>query len=242
MTDTNTPERILEMARSFQSACVLAAAVDLEVFNVIHGRSMTASMVAAQIGSDLRATVILLDALAALELLSKERDHYSVPPFVADTLTDGGVRSVLSMILHQANCLRRWVQLPQVVQSGRPAERRPSIRGEAADTASFIGAMHTLSDPIAEAVVGRLAPMAFQHLLDIGGGFWHLDHGAAAAGPARTGHALRLAGGHPPRTAASGGGGVGRPGRVGARGLLFRSAPFRGRLRLAQRYRTSEFP
>lgn len=169
-----TPESVLEMARSYQNACVLAAAVDLEIFDVLHGRSMPASMVAAQIGADLRSTTILLDALAALGLLSKQADRYDVPSEVAETLTNQGSRSVLPMVQHQANCMRRWVQLPQVVQSGKPANRTPSVRGEAADTAAFIGAMHTISGPVADKVVGRLSPLSFRHLLDVGGasGTW----------------------------------------------------------------------
>ncbi len=174
MPEKMTPEKILKMASAFQPVCVLAAAVDLEIFNTIHGRSLTAAMVATQLGTDLRATTVLLDALVALNLLAKDRDSYAVPDHVADALTTSGSQTVLPMVLHQANCLRRWAQLPQVVKSGQPAERQPSIRGEEADNASFIGAMHTISDPVADSVVADLAPFSFRHLLDIGGasGTW----------------------------------------------------------------------
>lgn len=167
-------ERVLEMARSFQPVCVLAAAADLDVFNVLQGQSLTAVQVAAKIGGERRAMTLLLDALVALQLLSKQGQNYAVPPEIADVLTDGGKHSVLPMVLHQANCLRRWVELPWIVKSGEPAERRPSIRGEEADTASFIGAMHAISGPVADTVVGRLAPLTFKYLLDVGGasGTW----------------------------------------------------------------------
>lgn len=166
--------QVLEMARTYQAACVLAAGADLEVFNVLAGRAMTAAEVAATIGADGRGTTILLDALAALGLLAKQADAYSVPADVADVLTDPGKECVLPMVLHQANCLRRWVQLPWVVKSGRPAERKPSIRGEAADSAAFIGAMHTISGPVADPLVARLAPLSCKHILDVGGasGTW----------------------------------------------------------------------
>lgn len=166
--------KVLEMARSYQAACVLAAGAELEVFNVLNGRPMSAAQVASDLGTDGRATTMLLDALVALELLAKQDDVYSVPPDMADVLTDSGKATVLPMVLHQANCMRRWVQLPWTVRSGCPAQRKPSIRGEAADTASFIGAMHTISGPVADSVVARLAPISFKHLLDIGGasGTW----------------------------------------------------------------------
>jgi len=169
-----TAEDVLEMARGFQPTCVLAAAVDLDVFGVLRAGPLTAAATAEAMRTDPRATAVLLDALTAMELLHKQADRYNVPPDVADLLTDAGAHSVVNMARHQANCLRRWVQLPQVVQSGRPAERKPSIRGEAADEAAFIGAMHNVSAPLVEKVMGALQPLRFDRLLDIGGasGTW----------------------------------------------------------------------
>jgi predicted O-methyltransferase YrrM len=169
-----TAEDVLEMARGYQSACVLAAAVDLDVFGALRGGPLTAAATAEAMRTDLRATTVLLDALAAMELLGKQGGRYRVPPEIADLLTDTGAHSVVAMARHQANCLRRWVQLPRVVQSGTPAERTPSIRGEAADEAAFIGAMHNVSGPIADKILDALRPLKFRHLLDIGGasGTW----------------------------------------------------------------------
>ena len=169
-----SPEDVLTLARGFQPACVLFAAADLEVFDLLAGQAMTARQVAAQLGADPRATAILLDALAALDLLLKNEETYRLAPGVADTLATHGPHSVLAMTQHQANCLRRWIQLAEVVKSGGPAERRPSIRGEAADQASFIEAMDNLSRPMAPNLVADIRPLAFRHLLDIGGasGTW----------------------------------------------------------------------
>ncbi len=169
-----TAEDVLEMARGFQPACVLAAAVDLDVFGVLRAGPLTAGATAEAMRTDPRATTVLLDALTAMELLNKQAGRYSVPPEVADLLTDAGAHSVVNMARHQANCLRRWVQLPQVVQTGKPAERTASIRGEAADEAAFIGAMHNVSGPLVEKVIEALQPLRFDRLLDIGGasGTW----------------------------------------------------------------------
>jgi precorrin-6B methylase 2 len=61
-----------------------------------------------------------------------------------------------------------------VTQTGKRADCGPSIRGEAADQADFIGAMHNISGPIAAEVIAKLRPLKFDHLLDIGGasGTW----------------------------------------------------------------------
>jgi len=169
-----SPDELLNMVRAYHPACVLTAAADLDVFSALNGKEATARELAAQLGSDLRATAMLLDALVAMELLEKRGGKYSVATVVAEILTETGSRSVLPMVRHQANCLRRWVQLSQVVKTGKPAERAASPRGDAADQAAFIGAMHNVSGPIAEKLIAQLSPPRFRHLLDIGGasGTW----------------------------------------------------------------------
>ncbi|MBL7185606.1 MAG: methyltransferase domain-containing protein [Phycisphaerae bacterium] len=167
-------EEILQVARSFQRASVLTAAADLNVFTCLHGWPMTADALAGELCTDLRATTILLDALAALEFLTKQGDDYSVPDGLAELLSEKSAQNVLPMVRHLANCLGRWAQLARITRTGKPAERVAGIRGEAADQAAFIGAMHNFSAPVAAEVVGRLMPLKFSHLLDIGGasGTW----------------------------------------------------------------------
>lgn len=169
-----TADKILEMASRYRAACVLAAAVDLELFEAMLGRRLTAAQIARRIRGDRRAVTIILDALAALALLNKSGGRYAVPADVAAVLTAGGRRSVLAMSQHQANCLRRWAQLPWVAKTGRPAVRVPSVRGERKDAAAFIGGMHDLNRRMAPKLVREIQPLPFQHLLDIGGasGTW----------------------------------------------------------------------
>ncbi len=174
MAGTWTADGLLEMVRGFQAACVVTAAADLDVFTALGDTAATAGVVARRIGADPRATAVLLDALAALDLLTKQGDGYAVPPDVAELLTEHSPRNILAGVRHQANCLRRWVQLARVVQAGSPAQRSPSIRGEIGDCESFIGAMNNFSEAVAPQVVGRLMPLRFQRILDIGGasGTW----------------------------------------------------------------------
>ncbi|NLZ07710.1 MAG: methyltransferase domain-containing protein [Phycisphaerae bacterium] len=169
-----TEAKLLETARAFQPACVVLAAADLDIFTVLARGAATAAALASVLDTDPRATAILLDALAALDLLAKRGDVYVVPPEVANLLSEDSPTNVLAGLRHQANCLRRWVQLARVVRDGGPAQRTPSIRGEIADTEAFIGAMDNFSVAVAPAVVGRLGPLRFQRLLDIGGasGTW----------------------------------------------------------------------
>jgi predicted O-methyltransferase YrrM len=169
-----TAEDILTLGRSFQGAAVLAAAADLEVFEHLSSNPKQAAELARILGCDLRGLTVLLDALAALGLLQKSGDAYALPPGLDAVMTSDGSQSVLAMAQHQANCLRNWAQLASAVKTGRPAQRIPSVRGEAADQAAFIGGMHNISAPDASQVIQALQPLEFKRLLDIGGasGTW----------------------------------------------------------------------
>ena len=169
-----TAERVLELARSYQSACVLAAAADLEVFDLLRGRGRSAEEVARAVHSDPRALAVLLDAITALGLLRKQEATYTVPDEVLPLVAPEGPGSVLRMLQHQANCLRSWAQLTSVVKTGKAAARVPSCRGAEADYASFIGAMDNICAPIADQIIAELGPMEFSRVLDVGGalGTW----------------------------------------------------------------------
>jgi DNA-binding IclR family transcriptional regulator len=118
---------LLDVARSFQVACLLTTGAVLDVFSPLHAKTMTAAALARKLGTDRRATTFLLDALAALGLLIKRDDSYSVPEDVAKLLTEQSRENILPMVRHLANSLRRWAELARVVQTGRPAQRtRPT--------------------------------------------------------------------------------------------------------------------
>jgi len=167
-------EDILTLAQHYKLTCLLVAAADLGVFDVLGEATCTAVELSGRLGLDARATKMMLDGLVAVQLLEKQNDRYSPADGVAQALSTGASGNVLAMVRHQGNCQRRWTALAEVVQQGRPAERRPSIRGEEADQAAFIEAMDNVAAPLAAEIVQAIGPPAFAHLLDIGGasGSW----------------------------------------------------------------------
>ena len=177
MTKKWAAEEVFAVARGFHPACVLLAAADLNVFTILKTEPMSARAVADKLEADTRAISILLDALAAMALLTKQNNEYSLSSEVAHLLTEDSSRSILPAIRHQANCLRRWIQLPQVIRNGQPAEHILNIHSETEDTAAFIGAMDNFSTPVAADVISKLEPFNFRHLLDVGGasGTWTIE-------------------------------------------------------------------
>lgn len=174
MAKTWNGETLMEMVRGFQPACVVVAAAELDLFSAVHKNPGSASELADKINGDLRATTILLDALASMGILLKRDGRYNLQPALVDVLTEGGKARQLSMIQHLGNCLRRWSRLADTVRDGRRPALPPSIRGEAGDLESFIQAMHEISTPAAGPLARTLADIPFTHFLDIGGatGTW----------------------------------------------------------------------
>ena len=169
-------QQVLEMMSGFRPACVIGAAAELDLWDQLGDKSLSAEAIAQLLDSDLRATAMLLDAVAALGLLEKNKDCYCVPAAIRPLLTNGSAQTVLPMVLHQMNILRNWSQLAWVAKSGMPGPRQASIRGFEADRAAFIAAMHSVSIMITDDLVAQLGPLQFNRLLDVGGasGTWTL--------------------------------------------------------------------
>src|SRR5580698_8536840 len=94
-------EKILEMAGGYRFLAVLGAAAELDLFTLLGEDSLNAEEIAIRLRSNLRATTVLLDALAALGLMEKRSETYSVPPEVRPWLTASGAATALPMVLHQ---------------------------------------------------------------------------------------------------------------------------------------------
>jgi SAM-dependent methyltransferase len=168
--------QILDLMSGFRPACIIGAAAELDLWSIVGDGSRSAEELAKQLGGDLRATTVLLDAVTAIGLLEKRELHYSTPPELRPWLVEGGPETILPMLRHAMNISRCWSQLAQVTRTGGPATPQPSIRGAEADRAAFIAAMHVVSGPMADDLVKQLGPLRFHHLLDVGGasGTWTL--------------------------------------------------------------------
>lgn len=181
-------DEVLEMSRTYQAAAVIAAAADLEVFDRLHPAGALAEELAATAACDARGMRVLLDALAALGLLHKSAEHYTLAAGVAECLTRSGSASVLAMVQHQANCMRRWAHLAWAVKDGGCRRDLASIRGEQADEEAFIEAMDNISARVAPQVIQGIGDLGFRHLLDIGGasGTWTIAFLRARPGATAT--------------------------------------------------------
>lgn len=170
MTRHWTPDELMEVARGFQLPAILTAAAELDVFTLLADAPKTAEQLADALTADLRATRMLLDALAAAGLLVKNGPAYSPGPGTVDVLTAGAPRNMLAIVRHLGVCMRHWAQLAMVVKTGQRANRKPGVRGAAGELAAFIEAMNDVSRSAAPPLIEAIGPPPFRRLLDIGAG------------------------------------------------------------------------
>lgn len=150
-----------------------AGELDLFAPLIQNPSGLTAEQIADAKAIPLRGTAVVLDALAALQIIEKQNNIYTIPERYREVLDINHPRTHIPMIRHLANCLRQWGQLAWTVKAGMPAPEYASIWGPRADVESFILAMNSAATPLVEPLVAKMKAhglLDFSHFLDIGSG------------------------------------------------------------------------
>ena len=107
------------------SGAIRAGVIDALVRDGAH----SAADVATIAGTDTRATGVLLEALVAegvVERVPVDREVlYRLSPLARAHLVDEGPELERAGLLHQVNKVRGWLELPEVIRTGRPRRARP---------------------------------------------------------------------------------------------------------------------
>jgi (2Fe-2S) ferredoxin/ubiquinone/menaquinone biosynthesis C-methylase UbiE len=158
------PDELAQSIRGFQESRAILTALELDLFTAIQGGA-TAAQAAAAAGTEARATEMLLDALASLELVRKEGAVFHNAPVAARFLAAGSPDSARMAMLHTARLWHRWSGLTECVRTGTAT---PDERG-AEGTEAFIAAMHNNARQRAAQLAQATAAGA-NRMLDVGGG------------------------------------------------------------------------
>ena len=159
---------LLELSAAYWQSCTLHAAVVLDIVTVLDTRSMTAAALAAKLRTDLRGTEVLLDALSALGLLTKQDASYTATSAAFRLLHRDSPDYLGHIIRHHHHLVDGWAQLDQAVTSGKPVAMRS--HGTEQERESFQLGMCNLAMGIAPQMASQLDLAGFHHLLDLGGG------------------------------------------------------------------------
>ena len=164
------PENILELAQNFMECRILHTAAELNIFTVLAEKPRSAREVADKIGSDVRATGFLLDAVAAIGLLKKHNQTYICENSSSHLLSADSPDTILPMVLHMSHLYSRWSHLPEIVKGGTSVREEFDFSRNGQELRAFIGAMHSIGGPLARQIVASVGAEASRNLLDIGGG------------------------------------------------------------------------
>lgn len=161
--------RIHELSRAFQASRIFLTGYELGVFSVLGDEQQTSAEVAAAIRADHRATDRLLNALCALELLTKSAGRYANSPLAAKYLVKGKPDYQFGL-RHTLNLWDSWSTLTEAVRNGGTVARGQINESSTEWLAAFIGAMHARAKLEAPLVAGKINLRGVSRVLDLGGG------------------------------------------------------------------------
>jgi ubiquinone/menaquinone biosynthesis C-methylase UbiE len=171
MNPTNwNPGTLLQISGSYWQAFTLHTGVKLDIFSILSQGAMSAKAVAQQIQADLRATAILLNALAAMGLLEKRNDAYVATQPAIEFLNKASPGYVGHMIMHHHHLSGSWSRLDDAVRSGRPLRQRVSATPDDQRRQAFLMGMYNMACLQAPQIVSAINLKGRRNLIDLGGG------------------------------------------------------------------------
>jgi SAM-dependent methyltransferase len=164
-----------ELARlngGYVESRILHAAVTLELFDALGASGRTADEIATALGSNARATTLLLNALVAMRLLRKHGEHFTETDTSRAFLTTTSPTSYAAMVRFDAALWPLWERLADTVRSGEPARAPDMFQRTEEETALFIDAMASLVQARGDAriLAETLDLASARRLLDVGAG------------------------------------------------------------------------
>lgn len=163
------PGQILGASSSYWRSFVIQTAVKLDLFTVIGEQTSSGEEIARRINGDEHGVTTLLNAVAALGLVTKDNDKFSNTEASGTFLVSTSQRYIGHLIRHHANLADAWTRLEESVRSGKPIRDRSS--GSTGSTQEdFCRGMHTQAMAIAPHASQEIDLSGRKRLLDLGGG------------------------------------------------------------------------
>jgi len=162
-------DEIRATAYAFQQSRVLLTAYELGIFSAIDDGLCRSDEIAQKLGTDARATDRLLNALCAIELLTKSDGRFANTASSRKYLSSKSPAYIPSL-MHTVHLWDSWSTMTNAVRTGRGAPiAEVNDRGGAWLT-SFISAMHERASRQAPQVISQLDLSGVTRVLDVGGG------------------------------------------------------------------------
>ena len=153
----------LRRISAFAPSRIILTANNYRIFDDLEGSGRTAGALSKKIGTDGRATELLLNSLVSIGLLEKKDGKYRNAAVTSRYLVKGKPDYHGDILRHNNILWDNWSGLDMVVKTGRPY--RKSHEHE-----SFILGMHNLALQKVRGVLKDLDLKVLKKVLDLGGG------------------------------------------------------------------------
>ncbi|MBF0361320.1 MAG: methyltransferase domain-containing protein [Oligoflexia bacterium] len=169
------PAKLFELSINSWENYTLQAAVKLDLFTFIEGRTTAEEIRDKLKASNTRGISMLLNALVAMELLTKEGQQYMATPTARKFFSKQSDNYLGNIILHHHELAKSWLNLDQSILSG--TINRPHISSDGGNVdinettrENFLMGMFNLAMLNAPKIVSSLDFSNKKTLLDLGGG------------------------------------------------------------------------
>ncbi len=163
------PDELAQTIRAFQESRVMLTAIELDLFTAV-GQDASAEEVATKLATDPRATEMLMNALVATGMLTKQEGTFHNTPLVARYFVKDSPDDARAAMMHTVHLWRRWSTLTDCVRAGTAVAREEMRERGEEWTWAFIAAMHRNAVERALQVVQAVGTEGVERLLDVGGG------------------------------------------------------------------------
>ncbi len=163
------PGTLLETSGAYWKTCALHTAVKLDIFSALGTKTMSAKEINNTLNVDMRGLTMLLNALAAMELLQKKEDAYTNSKAAQTFLCRSAKQYIGYLILHHHHLMESWNLMAEGIKTGRPTRGRSSFSDEQRREAFLMGMFNTAM-ATAPVVSKQIDLSGCTRLLDLGGG------------------------------------------------------------------------
>ena len=174
-----TPEKIQQLAWGYAPPLIIEAALHHGVFDLLDGGSKTVEEVATRSGASVRGLRAVMNALAGLQLLTKDAaGRFGLTADSAAFLVGGKPGFLGGLIRHTSTQLvPKWLALSEVVRTGQPAASVNREKAGAEFFHDFVEDIFPMSYPSAQRLAEALEIAAAKkpvRVLDLaaGSGVW----------------------------------------------------------------------
>jgi ubiquinone/menaquinone biosynthesis C-methylase UbiE len=174
-----TPEKIQQLAWGYAPPLIIEAALHHGVFDLLDGGSKTVEEMAARSGASVRGLRAVMNALAGLQLLTKDAaGRFGLTADSAAFLVGGKPGFLGGVIRHTSTQLvPKWLALSKVVRTGKPTASVNREKAGAAFFHNFVEDIFPMSYPSAQRLAEALEIAAAKkpvRVLDLaaGSGVW----------------------------------------------------------------------